>query len=105
MLAHRVAWLLAGRELPIWPVTLDHICRNKACVRVEHLRVATRSQQNMNTGLRADNTSGERGVSRAKNKWRVDVTINNKQYYGGLFDNLNEAKAAAQALRERLHGS
>lgn len=39
--AHRVAWALAGRELPAWPLQLDHLCRNRACVKVDHLRIAT----------------------------------------------------------------
>lgn len=48
-LAHRVAWLLAGRELPAAPLTLDHLCRNRACVNVDHLRVATPVEQVANS--------------------------------------------------------
>ena len=107
VIAHRMAWLLDGNELPTPPLSLDHICRNRACVRVDHLRVANQSQQLMNTGLNSANTSGERGVSWEKEKrmWRVDVTLNGKQHRGGTFTDFEEAKAAAQALRERLHGS
>ena len=64
MRAHRQAWLLAGNELPEKPLSLDHICRNKLCVRVEHFRVATQSQQEFNKGLQSNNTSGVRGVQR-----------------------------------------
>jgi hypothetical protein len=99
-----MAWLLAGRELPEKPLTLDHLCWNKLCVRIDHLRVATPREQKMNTGLYKNSTSGVRGVSRHKGKWRVQVGHNGKEYFGGHFDNLIEAKAAYVALREQLHG-
>src|SRR5262245_38794657 len=37
-LAHRVAWKLSGGEIPDG-MELDHICRNRGCVRPDHLRV------------------------------------------------------------------
>lgn len=40
-LAHRVSWAFAGLKLPTKPYELDHYCRNRACVRVSHLRVVT----------------------------------------------------------------
>ena len=43
MSAHRAAWRLAGRPLPERPLLLDHRCRNRWCVNVDHLRVATYS--------------------------------------------------------------
>jgi hypothetical protein len=106
MLAYRMAWQLAARELPKKPLSLDHICRVPACVRVDHLRVATRSQQDSNSGLRKDNTSGARGVSwdKRSKKWQVRVMHNGKNYFGGRFSDLNEAEAAAIALRDKLHG-
>jgi hypothetical protein len=110
--AHRFAWLLDGRPLPEKPLTLDHLCWNKACVRLDHLRVATQSQQNMNTDLRSrkpgkSNTSGVRGVgwNKQKAKWKVVVWFKSNCYFGGYFNNLESANAAAQALRKRLHGS
>lgn len=39
--AHRVSWVLSGRELPAKPLVLDHMCRNKTCVNPDHLRVVT----------------------------------------------------------------
>lgn len=39
-LAHRVAWEIAGRVLDP-ALTLDHLCRNRACVNLDHLEQVT----------------------------------------------------------------
>lgn len=39
-LAHRVAYVLAGHDLPD-ALQLDHLCRRPACVNVEHLEPVT----------------------------------------------------------------
>lgn len=48
--AHRMAWLLAGKRLPKKPLQLDHLCRNRACINVNHLRVAT-TAENVLSGI------------------------------------------------------
>jgi hypothetical protein len=41
-LAHRVAWALEYGAYPDYPSeVLDHLCRNRACVNVEHLEITT----------------------------------------------------------------
>lgn len=45
-LAHRVSWLLAGREL-LDGLTLDHICRVHHCVRPDHLDQVTVKVNNL----------------------------------------------------------
>ena len=49
MRAHRVAWIKANGEIPDGMV-IDHMCRNRACVNVEHLRVVTQ-RENIIAGL------------------------------------------------------
>ena len=39
-LAHRVAWTLTYGPIPD-ELTVDHICRNRRCCNVEHLRLLT----------------------------------------------------------------
>lgn len=39
-LAHRIAWVAANGPIPDG-LTIDHLCRNKACVNVDHLEVVT----------------------------------------------------------------
>ena len=38
--AHRVGWMLAGKTIPDG-LQLDHLCRNRACVRPSHLEPVT----------------------------------------------------------------
>jgi hypothetical protein len=50
VLAHRVAWFLEYGYYPAFPEkVLDHLCRNRACVNVEHLEEVT-IQQNVLRG-------------------------------------------------------
>lgn len=65
-LAHRVAWMLAGNELPVWPKVIDHTCKNMGCVNVKHLRVVTQainSTENSNSphGINSRKTHCVRG--------------------------------------------
>ena len=71
----------------------DHINRNKLDNRRCNLITVTRRQNQMNVGLRKDNTSGIKGVcwDKQSNKWRVSVKISGRQYYLGLFNDKLEA--------------
>jgi hypothetical protein len=54
--AHRWAWELVNGTIPADKV-IDHICRNRACVAIDHLRVVTQ-QENIMSGLHSiDNRS------------------------------------------------
>ena len=100
--AHRLAYEIAGGEIPEGH-HIDHRCHNRRCVRPEHLRAVTPSQNNQNyAGARSDSGSGARGVSRRGGKWQVVVKRNGKRHYGGVYVALDDADAAARALRNRL---
>lgn len=61
--AHVYAWLLAGRSRQSEKV-LDHICHNRKCVNVAHLREVTRGQNSTNrVGPSPSSRTGRRGVS------------------------------------------
>ena len=42
-LAHRVAYTDAYGSIPD-DMTIDHLCRNKQCVRVDHMEIVTRAE-------------------------------------------------------------
>lgn len=85
---------------------IDHICGNRLCCNIAHLRLVTRKQNMENlTRVNANSTTGIRGVHRNRGRgkpWRVRVKHNYREYVGGYFDTLEEAERAAIELRNKL---
>ena len=103
--AHRHSWEKENGPIPEG-MEVDHICHNKLCVRLSHLRLTTRKQNNENrAGANANSRSGVRGVHWVadKNRWRASVGHNGKSIHVGLFRDLAEAEAAVRAKRLELH--
>lgn len=102
-LNHRLIFLMHYGYLP---EMLDHKDTNTLNNRIENLREATRSQNNRNVKLRKDNTSGIKGVSwfKKSKKWLAQVTINKKQVYLGLYEDLELAELVATEARNKYHG-
>lgn len=93
-LAHRAAWAFV---FDYWPSEqIDHINRCRSDNRICNLREATPKQNSENASLRKDNKSGYRGVRwyAQLNKWRAQISQNNKTVHLGLFDDKQEAHAA-----------
>lgn len=104
--AHRFAWQQASGEIPDG-LQIDHICHNKACVKVEHLRVATHSQNQQHlSGPRSHNRSGVRNVFWCKREkcWVVELTKDGQSRRYGYFDCLDEASVVAETARQELFG-
>lgn len=103
-LAHRVAFAL-GHGADPGDLQVDHRCSNRRCCNPQHLRLATNKQNNEHRkGARKDSKSGVRGAfwSRRRRRWHVRVEHFRKCIHGGYFDRLEDAQAAAVALRNRL---
>lgn len=102
--AHRLAWLYMTGE---WPrTTIDHINLEPADNRWVNLREATYSQNNANRKPTARNKSGRKGVSwdtKAK-KWRAQLSIGKRARYIGLFDSVDEASLAYEAVAREAYG-
>jgi hypothetical protein len=81
--AHRLAWLYMTGEMP--KDCIDHINGIKDDNRFENLREATKSQNNLNVGIKKNNKSGYKGVSAYKNKWKATGYLNKKSIHLGYF--------------------
>lgn len=87
-------------------LTVDHRDRDGLNNQRSNLRIATYSQQNLNQRLRADNTSGHRGIywEPRRNCWRVCINYQRKQIHIGQFKDKNAAIAAYQTKARELYG-
>lgn len=70
------------------------------------MRAANRSQNRQNSSLPRNNTSGIKGVSWSarSSKWQAQCMANGRRYSLGYYLTIQEAGAAVQVARERLHG-
>ena len=103
-LAHRMAWEAKNGTIPEGAV-IDHLCHNRACVNVDHLRMASLclNQQNRK-GANRNNGSGYRNVywHKRDKRWLVRLNAYGKTYNGGRFASAEEANLAAIKLREAV---
>jgi hypothetical protein len=101
--AHRLIWLMHHGYMPEF---LDHINGVRNDNRLENLRVATRTQNQMNLKKRIDNSSGCSGVfwNKQRNKWAARIQINKKAKHIGLFSTIEDAIVARKIAEQKLFG-
>lgn len=103
-LAHRLAFLWMTDK---WPQhEIDHRDGDRANNRWKNLRIATSSQNSMNSVRRSDNTSGYRGVvfDRRRNHWVAEILADGSRHYLGSFPTAEAAAAAYAEAAVRIHG-
>lgn len=103
--AAHVSLLLAGRPLPEGLVA-DRTCYEPACINPDHLRPATRKQDQENRrSAQSNSTTGIRGVFwHSKNQSWFSVVGHNKQKLRiGTFHDIGEAEAAVTEMRNTLY--
>lgn len=104
ILAHRYAWERECGPIPEG-MFIDHICWNRACVNVAHLRLATTAE---NVSYRDGGNYRENGlprnVYRKRGKFRVQVVKDGTARNFGVFETAEEAAEVAKAARQRLFG-
>lgn len=102
VMAHRYSYEMSGDVIPDG-MFIDHICSNRACVRPDHLRLATRKQNSEHvTGAYKNSKTGVRGVMERNGRYRACVRHNGKLQYLGTYDTIEEADAVATAKRLEL---
>lgn len=89
--AHRLAWLYTYGNNPT--IEIDHINGIKSDNKILNLRSVSHVENMKNKPKYKNNKSGFTGVSWCKrlNKWQVDIAINGKTKYLGVFVNLSDA--------------
>ena len=87
-------------------IIIDHINHKVNDNRKRNLRITINSQNNMNHSLYKNNSSGCSGVTwKKKNKkWEARISVNNKRYSLGLYDDINEAIKVRKQAEEKYYG-
>lgn len=102
ILAHRIVWAMFNDRMPLG--RLDHINGNRLDNRIENLREVTDSQSAFNIGMKANNTTGAKGVCyrRSTGRWLVQIGVGGRKLFVGSFASKEEA-ITARADAEAKH--
>ena len=100
-LAHRLAWFYVHGE---WPKQIDHINGIGSDNRIANLRLATPAQNAANMKRVKTNTTGFKGVSFKKGKWRANIKHAGRAIQIGTFASPEEAHAAYIAASRQFFG-
>jgi hypothetical protein len=87
------------------PIIIDHIDGNGLNNKIENLREATATENQYNSKIRKDNTSGIKGVNwnKIEKKWHVKFQVNGKSKFFGRYYDLNVAKFVCETMRHKYH--
>lgn len=102
-LLHRLIFFINHGYFPKY---IDHINGVRNDNRIENLRECTHSQNHQNKKIPISNSSGYKGVSKAKGgvKWRARLKINGKEYHIGTFPNTVDAAKAYNKKAIEIYG-
>lgn len=101
---NRMAWLyMYGAPIP---KILDHINGNRKDNRISNLRPATVAQNQQNSRLRCDNSSGVKGVSwdKSQNSWKAYSKNKGKTKHIGVFKSFEDAVEARVRYVKETYG-
>lgn len=98
---HRLIMNVTDRD-----IVVDHINHNGLDNRKCNLKICTNSQNICNCKTPKNNKSGCKGVywAKDKNKWTVQVSVNNKTKYIGRFTNYEDAVQARLEAEKQYYG-
>ena len=103
--AHRYSWTLEHGEIPEG-AEVEHRCREKLCVRPDHLRLAQHYQNIQNlSNTNPHSRTGIRGVTWHNNsgKYHARVGFKGKMHFVGAFVSIEDAAEAVRLKRLDLH--
>lgn len=87
-------------------IFVDHINHNGLDNRKSNLRICTNQENIRNCITPKNNKSGYKGIywAKDKNKWTVQITLNNKTKYIGRYEKLEDAIAARKEATKKYYG-
>lgn len=99
---HQLAWLYTHGQ---WPDEIDHIDGDRSNNAISNLRLATRTQNNVNS-KRPSGRSGLKGayLDLRTRKWYSQIQIGGQVRYLGSFNTPEEAHMAFMEFAELVHG-
>jgi hypothetical protein len=83
---------------------VDHINKIPDDDRIENLRLATKPKNSFNSSMYSNNTSGFKGVTATRNKWKAQIMLGGQKIHLGVYPTKEEAAAAYAEAAKRLHG-
>ena len=100
---HHLAWERVHGPVPEG-MEIDHVCFNRACVRLAHLRLVTKSENARHRqGAQPNSKSGVRNVHACKGgRWMVRLKVAGKHQYFGSYDTIEEAEQVAIRARREV---
>lgn len=83
---------------------IDHIDRNPLNCQKDNMRVATASNNSCNISVRADNTTGIKGVNKTREGYyQARIGINGKRIYLGTYKTIELATESYNKAAEEYH--
>jgi hypothetical protein len=83
---------------------VDHIDRDKLNNQRRNLRLVSRTQNQMNKGLQANNSTGVKGVTLRKGKYEARLRYQDRNLYLGRYESADEAGLAYDIAARYLYG-
>lgn len=84
---------------------VDHINGNGLDNTRENIRVCSPSQNSYNRTKQKNNTSGYKGVSRCRDRWRAQIQNNGRQVFLGVFSTPKDAASAYNKAASAIAGT
>lgn len=104
-MVHRIIYELVSGEQLQEGEQVDHINRNRLDNRFENLRKCTNTQNQINSSVPKNNTTGYKGVlTTPSGKFQARLGYNGKKLYLGLFRTAEEANECVLQKTRELYG-
>jgi len=102
-LNHRIIYALHYDTIDFHNYLIDHIDNNQSNNDPNNLRLASSSQNQYNSKVHKNNSSGHKNISRI-NCYKVEFKVNNKYFYTKIFKTLEEAVQARDSVSKQIAG-